>query len=123
MKLANLCSSELKKQLYAIAVSPWEKLTPQKRQKLAKSFIIRHRLGEKASKFIRQHRLTFTGDKQLRPREAAEWICANTMALTAEQSYKPMKAFRTSLAEAFMSSGMSEERKQELFNSFDKFQL
>ena len=123
MKLGNLLSTELKRQLYMIAVSPWERLTPQKRQKLTKSFIIRHKLGKKASTFIRQHGPSFTHTRQLRPRKAAEWICANTIALAAEQSLKPMKAFRTSLAEAFMSSGMSEERKQELFNCFDSFQI
>lgn len=122
--LGQLVSSELKKQLFALASSEWDRITPEKRQKATKTYIIRHRLGEKVSKFIgRGQARSFAVAVLPQPRLMSEWVCNHAMAIAGEKAVKPMKAVHQSLLEIMAFHGMPTERAQELYNAFDNFQL
>jgi hypothetical protein len=123
MKLGNLCTAELKKQLFSLSKSEWERYSPERRAREVRSYIVRHRLGQKVSQFVRANADKFVTGDMPKPRLASEWICNHAMASAAEKSFKPMKAFQTSLFDVMEYHGMPTERKQELLDAFNNFQL
>lgn len=125
MKLGQLIDTQaLKNELFGLASTPWVDLDPAKRVKQTKSYIIRHRLGEKVAKFIAsgQHKQFCVGEMP-KPRTSSEWVCAHAQALAGEQSFKPMKAVKLSLEQIFMFYGCPENRTAELSTAFDNFQI